>query len=99
MKAIRKPVEVNAWQIPFEADLDRFINDLPKEVKDKINITYYTGNPMLENHVRYIVVSYLDGVFVGKPGDYIVQGNSDDAWVVERETFEDTYEVVGDDPN
>lgn len=71
-------VEVKVWQIPFEADLERFINELPKEVRDKINIT----NPMLENHVSRISVSYPNGTLIAKTGNYIFQDvNNGNVWV------------------
>lgn len=75
-------VEERVWQIPFEADLKRFINELPKEVIDKIDITYYSGNVMLENHVRRIGVTTLSGMTIAKPCDYICQDiHNGDVWV------------------
>ena len=40
-------------------------------------------------------VTTLEGVFNYKPGDYLVVGNSDEVWTVNREIFEATYRQTG----
>lgn len=91
MKAIKKPVE--AWLIPLDEDLTRFSNELPIEVIDKIELTHYVINHQPCN----IGVSYPDGALIGKTGDYIVRGSNGSVWVVQKDTFEDEYEVVEDE--
>lgn len=94
MKVIKKPIEVNAWQIPFEPDMERFHKDLPKAVRDRITFCIFSHPRMLEGHIKKINVATQEGEMTAHAEDYIVQGNHDDVWVVKREIFEDTYEVV-----
>ncbi|MCM0601529.1 hypothetical protein, partial [Periweissella ghanensis] len=91
---IKKPVPVEVWQIPFEPDMNCFLQTLPKEVRVKVAIDYFSGNPMLEGHIKKMSIISLEGEMDAKVGDYIVQGDHDDVWVVQREIFEDTYDIV-----
>lgn len=38
----------------------------------------------------------LEGDMVMLSGDYVVKGDHDDYWVVRKDIFEDTYEIVSD---
>lgn len=96
MKAIKKPIPVDAWQIcPDYPDTDAvflrmnsfrsFGESLPEDVSDKLSIIFKTDTFYVET---------LEGKMAAKAGDYIVKGNHNDVWVVKKTIFENTYEVV-----
>ncbi len=41
-------------------------------------------------------VETMEGVMTGKPGDYLVTGVKGEQYPVDREIFEETYELVED---
>ncbi|WP_419154286.1 hypothetical protein [Weissella viridescens] len=97
MKAIKKPVPVEVWQIPDNVD-EAWTYKLPDDIFYKVGVStvYSTG---ASNGSKIVSVESLEGEMTAHPGDYIVQGSHDDVWVVQKDIFEDTYEVVEDDPN
>lgn len=97
MKAKKKPIPVNVWQLPsIECDYDT-----PKDLLDTLSvniadrISYKTYNGSIYNGTQYIIKS-LEGDMTAVSGDYLVQGSHDDIWVVEQHIFEDTYDIISD---
>lgn len=43
---------------------------------------------------KEFIVDTLEGVMVGKPGDYLCVGVEGEQWPVKKEIFEATYEEV-----
>ena len=83
MKAKKKPVLVDVWQLPATFKQD-FINNLPAEVKSKVT---YNGP------FSYLINS-LEGPMNASIDDYLVYGGNHDVWVVKKYIFEKTYEIV-----
>jgi len=92
MKAIKKPVEVNAWKLPNIDDYDGTLNKLAK----LLPLVPYS-RVRVDFTINKYVVTTLQGTVLARSGDYIVQDSNDDVWVVQREIFEDTYEVIYDE--
>lgn len=86
MKARKKPVIVNAWELPEFDEFYNFRDELPYIIQP--DVIRYSREPM-----SYAVFT-LEGKMKGMPGDYLVQGSLDDIWVVRKSIFEDTYEIV-----
>ncbi|MBX4172574.1 PGDYG domain-containing protein [Weissella viridescens] len=96
MRVYEKTVELNAWQLPDidDNDFDVTLNKLAK----LLPLVPYSRVRVLFTINRYVVTT-LQGATLARSGDYIVQGSNDDVWVIHREIFEDTYEVIDDDSN
>lgn len=95
MKAIKKPIPVDVWQITkYDSNaMDNYpgwVNKLYARA-DIVNSYDELGK------LIYVDLFTLEGTMTGHLGDYLVKGNHDDAWIVQKEIFEDTYEVVDDD--
>lgn len=93
MKAVKKPVPVEVWQITkYDSNaMDNYpdwVNELYARA-DIINSYDELGN------LIYVDLFTLEGTMTGHLDDYLVKGNHDDVWIVKKEIFEDTYEVVG----
>lgn len=95
MKAIKKPVPVEVWQI---TKYDSALSDNYPEWVDELIILnrlgLYIDSLLDESKVE---LGTLEGTMTGHLGDYLVKGNHDDVWIIQKEIFEDTYEVVDDD--
>ena len=89
MKAIKKPVtvEVFQWGVDFTPKwaVEAFVEGTLIEVD--------TGSD-LELHI-----DTLQGEMVAEQGDFVILGVHGEIYSCKPDIFEDTYEVVGDDPN
>lgn len=90
MKAKKKPMVVDAWQLP-----DPWIDEPRGSFKgmpclDKEKVWY---NPETQNYS----IKSLEGIMTANIGDYVVKGNHDDIWSVKKEIFEATYDFVSED--
>jgi hypothetical protein len=92
MKAVKKPVPVGVWQIT------KYNSDLSDNYPEWVNELYswgVIGNYYDElGNLAYVKLDTLEGTMTGHLGDYLVQGNHDDVWIVQNKIFKDTYEVV-----
>lgn len=96
MKAIKKPVSVEVWQLPKMPEIDvRDIQNIFKELEQTLPTFVFNKVRCIFDPQEYRVNS-LEGEMRAYPGDYIVQGNHDDVWVVQKDIFEDTYDIVDD---
>ncbi len=102
MKAIKKPSPVEVWQInsnyPLRTYWPDWIHDLVSSGKIVIHdLDPYQG-PFSINKIS-ITIKTIEGDMYGGDKDYVVKGNHDDVWVVQKDDFEDTYEVVENETN
>lgn len=91
MRAIKKPVPVEVWQID---ESGWGTEEIPNWVDELITLGYlglYTDSLLDENKVE---LETLEGTMTGYLDDYLVRGNHDDVWIVQKEIFEDTYSIV-----
>lgn len=86
MKARKKPVLVDAWQLP-SVDKNEFIDNLPDDIYKRV--TYFSINGSL-----YYLIDSIEGVMRANAGDYLIYGGHDDVWVIRQYIFEKTYETV-----
>lgn len=95
MRAIKKPVPVEVWQIT------KYDSALADDYPEWINELYswgVIGNYYDElGNLAYVKLDTLEGEMTGHLDDYLVQGNHDDIWIVQKEIFEDTYAIVDED--
>lgn len=92
MKASKKPVTVEVWKIDESGWLDT--KEIPNWVDELIILGYlglYTDSLLDESRVE---LDTLEGTMTGHLGDYLVKGNHDDVWIVQKEIFEDTYDII-----
>lgn len=92
MKAIKKPIPVEVWQITkYDSNaMDNYpgwVNKLYARA-DIVNSYDELGK------LIYVDLFTLEGTMTGHLDDYLVKGNHDDAWIVKKEIFEDTYDIV-----
>jgi hypothetical protein len=89
MKAIKKPIEVQAVQLPT---MDKFTHEWIKTNKEVVGGAVELG---LNSSITTIYrVHTLEGTMLAHPGDFIVRGSHDDVWVVKEHIFKDTYRFV-----
>lgn len=92
MKAIKKPVPVEVWQIT------KYDSDATDNYHEWVNELYswgVIGNYYDElGNLTYVKLDTLEGTMTGHLDDYLVKGNHDDVWIVQKEIFEDTYDIV-----
>ena len=92
MKAIKKPIPVEVWQITeYDSNAtDNYLGWVNELYSWGVIGNYYDefGN------LAYVKLDTLEGTMTGHLDDYLVKGNHDDAWIVQKEIFEDTYDIV-----
>lgn len=95
MKAIKKPVPVEVWKIHGRPLSE--VDKRPEWVEELYSWgmigNYYDSS---DNSLT-VKLDTLEGEMTGHQGDYLVQGNHDDVWIVKRDIFEDTYTILEDD--
>ena len=84
MKARKKPVLVDVWELP-KTYKQEFIKTLPKKIRGDVAAIA----------PRTYQISSLEGLMTAHAGDYLVYGGNNDVWAVKKEIFEKTYEIVG----
>lgn len=87
MKFRKKPIEIEAVQMPTEVD---DLSRAPEWLKDamKSGAVAYT-----DRHT--FTVQTLEGVMAGSAGDFIIQGIKGELYPCKREIFVATYGRVG----
>ena len=92
MKYKKKPVVIDAFKF--------YVDDMPDWFMDKVS----ANEIILRNcdYKRYGIdeayceINTLEGVMVGKGGDYIIKGVQGELYPCKPDIFELTYEKVGD---
>ena len=89
MKAIKKPVVVEAWQMHRIIGGDIEFDLPPRWVTDALSwgVVRKTRPGEWEIHTP-------EGVMCAYDGDYLVKGVDGELYPVQREIFEKTYEVL-----
>ncbi len=78
MKYVRKPVEVDAFQLNIDEQPDCF--------KERINEIFFTEDGCY--------INTLEGIMHSFTGDYIVQGIEGEIYSCKKRIFEKTYEKL-----
>lgn len=95
MKAIKKPVPVEVWQINGRPSGE---SDKRPEWVEELYSWSVIGNYYDKfDNLLCVKLDTLEGEMTGHQGDYLVQGNHDDVWIVQRNIFEDTYTILEND--
>lgn len=85
MKAIKKPIVVDVWQLDFENI--RFAPDWVKNARNAGRITYSRKG-------GYWRVYSLEGPMFTNEGDYLIKGVKGELYPCREDVFEETYDVV-----
>ena len=90
MKAKKKPIIVNVWQLPdpWLEEPRGSLSGLPYPENDKVRY-----NPETQDYS----INTLEGIMTANIGDYVVSGGHNDIWSVKKEIFEATYDFVSED--
>ena len=83
MKAIKKPIVVDVWQLNHKATY-------PKWVKDESAI--YSIYHNAKSKCWKIVT--LEGVMTAHDGDYLIKGVHGELYPCKRKIFEESYEII-----
>lgn len=87
MKVRKKPVVVDAWKLT--GDDSEIIVDSPMWV---INALFAS---ILKRHIGGLwKISTLEGSMCAHDGDYIIKGVHGELYPIQKEIFEETYEVL-----
>lgn len=79
----KKPVEIEAWQIPLNGDIpDAMINFL----SSSSDITILSDGRL--------EILTLEGKMIAKPGDWIIRGIKGEYYPCKADIFEKTYEPI-----
>ena len=95
MRAIKKPVPVEVWQI---TKYDSGAEDVYPEQVNELFAWGVIGSYSHDNfgNLLQVELDTLEGTMTGHQGDYLVKGNHDDVWIVKQDIFEDTYTILDD---
>lgn len=93
MKAIKKPIEVEVWQIPA-VRIDG--STLPEWVADAFDDRKIVMIGAERDEYDCADVETLEGNMTAKIGDYIIKGIKGEIYPIRKDIFEETYEVVND---
>ena len=92
MKAIKRPVEVDAWKLDSSIFLYEPIDpSVPVWVKEGIE----KGKLKYDEVYNDWSVISLEGLMVAKDGDYVIRGVKGELYPCRGDIFEETYEVIG----
>lgn len=89
-----------------QEDGEAYVENVPYELQDEINriavsdgMTPVRKKPVVV-HAMMIPVSFevhtLEGIMVGKPGDYLIRGVNGEFYPCDAEIFKKTYDIVED---
>ncbi|QIL50088.1 hypothetical protein G7084_01375 [Weissella coleopterorum] len=87
MKAKKKPIVLDVWQIDVEA-LRKY--EAPNWVIHEWDNSM--GN--IKSYDDGLLILTLEGSMTAKIGDYIVKGTKGEIWPVRKDIFEETYDIV-----
>lgn len=91
MKAIKRPVEVDAWKLDSSVLLyEPKDPDVPEWVWDSIE----TGKLRYSNDYNDWAIWSLEGLMVAHDGDYLIRGVMGEIYPCRGDVFEETYEVI-----
>jgi hypothetical protein len=85
MKAIKKPIAVDVWQLDF-ANI-RFAPDWVKEARQMNRIAYRRKG-------GYWTIHTIEGPMFADNGDYLIKGVKGELYPCREDIFEETYDVV-----
>lgn len=91
MKYVKKPIPVEARQIPNWDDSKDFVEWL-NGIDPKRIVELRSHNGVLTLRIRT-----LEGIMDAKAGDYLIKGGDDEFWFNKKEIFEERYEEWSDD--
>lgn len=97
MKAIKKPIPVDVWQAVEKKQFNgkTFIvieGADPDEVKQLVAEGYKSIGNQKDLHFE---VETLEGTMRGEVDDYLVRGVQGELYVIKKDIFEQTYDVIG----
>lgn len=90
MKARKKPIEIDVWQVPEGDILDAVA---PTWVVDAIVAGMFAEIPNSDD----FAVNTLEGRMTAHVGDYLAKGIDGELYPIAKDIFERTYDVVSDD--
>ena len=93
MKARRKPVEVECFKFYVDPIPDWFMDKMSEGQVITRNCNYkrYTIDE------AYCEINTLEGVMIGKGGDYIIKGVNGEIYPCKPDIFHKTYELLEGD--
>jgi hypothetical protein len=83
----KKPVIIEAFKYGFDPRPDWFDDKVSSN-----DITTHIGQDREETQDYYCEIKTLEGVMIGKCGDYIIQGVNGEVYPCKPDIFEKTYE-------
>jgi hypothetical protein len=86
MKYVKKPVVISAFRYGIDARPDWFDSKVTSN-----EIITHIGIDRKETQDYYCEIKTLEGVMVGKLGDYIIQGIQGEVYPCKPDIFEKTY--------
>lgn len=86
MKAVKKKIEVDVWQL----DGKRGWIVRPDWVLEKMD----TGELYYDEEFQQWRIETLEGVMLAKNGDYLIKGVKGEIYPCKKDVFEESYEVV-----
>lgn len=89
----KKPIEVEAWQLPVFQYADRNKVPAPAFMAESIQRGIVTLRPS-EDGSAIIYIQTLEGRMKASPLDWIVQGPKGELYPVKPDIFEITYEPI-----
>lgn len=84
MRVIKKPIEVEAWQLNYSEVANA--PDWVKEAMDKDRVEYTIVGTWL--------VRTLEGIMKARDRDYLIKGIRGELYPCMQSIFEETYEVI-----
>lgn len=96
MKAVKKPIPVDVWQAVAEKQFNgkTFIvidGAGPDEVKQLVADGYKSIGNQKDLHFE---VQTLEGTIRGEVDDYLVRDVKGELYVIKKDVFEQTYDVI-----
>lgn len=85
MKAVKKKIEVDVWQL----DGKRGWIVRPDWVLEKMD----TGELYYDEEFQQWRIETLEGVMLAKNGDYLIKGVKGEIYPCKKDVFEESYEV------
>lgn len=89
----KKPIEVEAWQLPAFQYADRNKIDPPRFLEEAIQRGTVTLRPS-EDGTAIIFIQTLEGRMKASPLDWIICGPVGELYPVKPDIFEMTYEAI-----
>lgn len=91
-RAVSTPVELKVKQLPHlsrgyvHTFLEEVREDMSSATADNLHVRYEMNGP------EFQLYTTLNGVVIGKPGDYLVEEPSGESWITPGEVFDPYYE-------